>query len=48
MRTREDVVRALARPVLAPLLAALSEVADGDWHLYDVIDVDPPQRERRR
>lgn len=37
-RTETSIREALAHPELAPLLDELLELADGDWHLYDVAD----------
>ena len=37
-RSSEAEIRAaLGHPDLSPLLRRLPEIADGDWHLYDIV-----------
>ena len=33
-----EIRAALGHPDLSPLLRRLQELAEGDWHLYDVVD----------
>lgn len=39
-RDEASIRAALMHPDLAPLLHSLGEIAEGDWHLYEVADVE--------